>query len=90
QVPTTVEAGVPGSEYTFWVAMIVSSQTPPALIRRLHDEAIKALASPEVKERLTQLGAEPMPMAPDAFNAYIRAEMDSAAKIAKAAKLQVQ
>ena len=88
--PTTVEAGVPGSEYTFWVGMIVSSQTPPAIVRRLHDEAVKALASPEVKERFTQLGAEPLPMTPEAFNAYIRTEMDSAARVAKAAKLQVQ
>ncbi len=90
QVPTTVEAGVPGSEYTFWVGMIVSSQTPPALIRRLHDEAVKAIGSPEVRERFTQLGAEPLPMTPEAFNAYIRTEMESAARIAKAAKLQVQ
>jgi tripartite-type tricarboxylate transporter receptor subunit TctC len=90
QVPTTVEAGVPGSEYTFWVGMIVSSQTPPALIRRLHDEAVKAIGSPEVKERFTQLGAEPFPMTPEAFNAYIKTEMESAAHIAKAAKLQVQ
>jgi tripartite-type tricarboxylate transporter receptor subunit TctC len=56
QVPTTVEAGVPGSEYTFWVGMIVSSQTPPALVQRLHDEVLKALATPEVKARYTQLG----------------------------------
>jgi tripartite-type tricarboxylate transporter receptor subunit TctC len=90
QVPTTVEAGVPGSEYTFWVGMIVSSQTTPALIRRLHDEAVKAIGSPEVKERFTQLGAEPLPMTPEAFNAYIRTEMESAARIAKAARLQVQ
>lgn len=90
QVPTTVEAGVPGSEYTFWVGMIVPSQTPPALVRRLHDEALKAIASPEVKERYVQLGAEPLPMSPDAFNAYIRTEMESAARIAKAAKLQPQ
>jgi tripartite-type tricarboxylate transporter receptor subunit TctC len=90
QVPTTVEAGVPGSEYTFWVGMIVSSKTPPAILERLHDEALKALASPEVKERLTQLGAEALPMSPEAFNAYIRTEMDSAARIAKAAHLQAQ
>ncbi len=90
QVPTTVEAGVPGSEYTFWVGMIVSSKTPPAIIDKLHEETLKALASPEVKARLTQLGAEPLPMSPDAFNAYIRTEMDSAARIAKAAHLQAQ
>ena len=90
QVPTTVEAGVPGSEYTLWVGMIASSRTPPALIGRLHDEALKALASPEVRERLTQLGAEPLPMSPEAFNAYIKSEMQAAARIAKAAKLQAQ
>lgn len=70
--------------------MIVSSQTPPALIRRLHDEAAKALASAEVKERLTQLGAKPLPMSPEAFNVYIKTEMESAAPIARAAKLQLQ
>jgi tripartite-type tricarboxylate transporter receptor subunit TctC len=90
QVPTTVEAGVPGSEYTFWVGMIAASRTPPAVIQRLHDEALKALAQPDVKERLAQLGADPFTMTPDAFNAYIKTEMESAAKIAKAANLQGQ
>ena len=90
QVPTTVEAGVPGSEYTFWVGMIVASRTPPAVVQRLHDEVLKALAQPDVKERLAQLGAEPFTMTPEAFNAYIKTEMESAARIAKAANLQGQ
>jgi tripartite-type tricarboxylate transporter receptor subunit TctC len=90
QVPTTVEAGVPGSEYTFWVGMIVASRTPPAVVQRLHDEVLKALAQPDVKERLIQLGADPFTMTPEAFNAYIKTEMDSAARIAKAANLQGQ
>ncbi|HYF17512.1 MAG TPA: tripartite tricarboxylate transporter substrate binding protein [Ramlibacter sp.] len=89
-VPTTVEAGVPGSDYTFWVGMIVPAATPAPVVRRLHEEVGKALASAEVKERLSKLGADPMPMAPEAFNAYIRAEMESAAKIAKAANLKAQ
>jgi tripartite-type tricarboxylate transporter receptor subunit TctC len=89
-VPTTIEAGVPGSDYTFWVGMIVPSATPPALVKRLHDEAIKALALPDVKERLAKLGAEPFTMEPAAFNSYIRTEMESAAQIAKAANLKAQ
>lgn len=89
-VPTTVEAGVPGSDYIFWVAMIVPSATPPAVIRRLNDEALKALANPEVKERLAKLGADPFPLSPEAFNAFIRAEMESAAKVARAANLKAQ
>lgn len=90
QVPTTLEAGVPGSDYIFWVAMIVPAATPAAVVRRLNEEAHKALANPEVKERLTRLGAEPLPMAPDAFNAFIRTEMESAARVAKAANLKAQ
>ena len=89
-VPTTVEAGVPGSDYTFWVGMIVPSATPAAVVRRLHEEVLKALANPDVKERMTRLGADPFTMEPAAFNAYIRTEMDAAAVIAKAANLKGQ
>src|SRR4051812_1831212 len=89
-VPTTVEAGVPGSDYTFWVGMIVPAATPAPVIKRLHDEVGKAVANPEVKDRLAKLGAEPMLMQPEQFNAYIKTEMESAAKIAKAANLKAQ
>jgi tripartite-type tricarboxylate transporter receptor subunit TctC len=89
-VPTTVEAGVPGSEYVFWVAMLVPSATPASVRQRLHDDAVKALADPEVKERLARLGAEPFTMDEGAFNAYIRTEVESAARIAKAANLKSQ
>ena len=89
-VPTSIEAGVPGSDYTLWVGMIVASATPPAIIKRLHEEALKALASPEIKERMAKLGAEPLTMTPEAFNAYIKTEMESAAKVAKAADLKPQ
>jgi tripartite-type tricarboxylate transporter receptor subunit TctC len=89
-VPTTVEAGVPGSDYTFWVGMIVPAATPAPVVRRLHDEALKALASAEVKERMAKLGADAFTMEPAAFNAYIKTEMDAAAVIAKAANLKAQ
>jgi tripartite-type tricarboxylate transporter receptor subunit TctC len=90
QVPTTLEAGVAGSDYIFWVAMIVPSSTPPALVKRLHEEAAKALASADVKERMNKLGADPFLLSPEVFNAYIKSEMDSAARIAKAANLKAQ
>jgi tripartite-type tricarboxylate transporter receptor subunit TctC len=87
-VPTTVEAGVPNSEYNFWVGMLVPSKTPPEVIKRLAEETQKALASPEVRERLTKLGAEPMPMTPDQFDAYIRDEMATNEKLVKAAGIK--
>jgi tripartite-type tricarboxylate transporter receptor subunit TctC len=89
-VPTTLEAGVTGSDYIFWVGMIVPSATPPAVVKRLHDEALKALANAEVKERFVKLGAEPFPMSQEQFNAFIKTEMESAARIAKAANLKAQ
>jgi len=89
-VPTTVEAGVPGSDYTFWVGMIVPAATPAPVIKRLHEEVLKALANPEVKERMAKLGADAFTMEPAAFNAYIKSEMDAAAVIAKAANLKAQ
>ena len=89
-VPTTVEAGVPNSDYTFWVGLIAPAATPPAVVKRLHDEVLKALATPEVKERMVKLGAEPFTMDSAAFNAYIRTEMESAAVIAKTANLKAQ
>jgi hypothetical protein len=88
QVPTTLEAGVSGSDYVFWVGMLVPSATPTPIVKRLHDEVIKALALADVKDKLNRLGAEPMPMSPEAFNAFIKTEMEAAAKIAKAAGLK--
>jgi tripartite-type tricarboxylate transporter receptor subunit TctC len=90
QVPTTVEAGVAGSDYTFWVGMIVASNTPAPVVKRLHEEALKAMASAEVKERMNKLGADPFPLSVEAFNAFIRTEVDAAARIAKAASLKGQ
>jgi len=90
QVPTSIEAGLPDSDYTLWVGMIVPSATPAAIVKKLNDEALKALSNPETRERLTKLGADPFPMSPDAFNAYIKSEMEVAARIVKAANLKAQ
>lgn len=90
EVPTTVEAGVPGSDYTFWVALVVPSATPAAAVQRLQQEAARALAQPELVEKLAKLGAEPMPMASADFNAFIRAEVETGARVAKAADLKAQ
>jgi tripartite-type tricarboxylate transporter receptor subunit TctC len=89
-VPTTIEAGVPNSDYTLWVGLIVPSATPAPVLKRLHDEAVRAIGAPEVKARLAALGAEPMPMEPAAFNTYIKAEMEAAAQIARTANLKAQ
>jgi len=89
-IPTTVEAGLADSSYVFWVGMIAPSGVPAAIQQRLNDEARKALASPEVRERMARAGADALPMSITEFNTFIRAEMESAAQIAKAANLKAQ
>jgi tripartite-type tricarboxylate transporter receptor subunit TctC len=89
-VPTTVEAGYPNSEYVFWVALLAPAGTPKAVVDRLNAEALAALASPEVKQKLTTLGAEPMPMSPAQFDAFLTAETARMAQVVKAAKIEAQ
>ena len=89
-VPTTVEAGLADSSYVFWVGMIAPAGVPAAVQQKLNEEARKALASADVRERMARAGADPLPMSIADFNAFIRAEMESAAQIAKAANLKGQ
>ena len=86
-VPTTAEAGVPGSEFNFWIGMMVPSKTPRDIVNRLNAEVLKALALPEVKERFVQLGADAWTLTPEQFDAYIKTEIVSNAALVKAAGL---
>jgi tripartite-type tricarboxylate transporter receptor subunit TctC len=76
-VPTTTEAGVPGSEFNFWIGMMAPAKTPRDIVNRLHDEVAKALATPEVKERFLKLGADAWTLKPEQFDAYIKEEIAS-------------
>ena len=84
-VPTTVEAGVPNSDYNFWVGMVVPSKTPRDIVNRIHQETAKALESKEVRASMAKLGAEPMLMRLDEFDTYIRNEIKTNAALVKAA-----
>ena len=89
-VPTTTEAGVPGSEFNFWIGMMVPAKTPRDIVNRLHDEVVKALATPEVKQRFANLGADAWTLKPEAFDAYIKDEIQSNAQLVKAAGIAQQ
>jgi tripartite-type tricarboxylate transporter receptor subunit TctC len=89
-VPTTAEAGVPGSEFNFWIGMFAPAKTPKDIVDRLQAEVVKALATPEVKERFVALGADAWTLKPAEFDAYVRDEIKSNAALVKAAGLEVQ
>jgi len=89
-VPTTLEVGVPNSDYNFWVGMFIPAKTPRDVINRLYQETVRALRSTDVSEKLARLGAEPMDYPPEQFNAYIRDEIASNAALVKAAGIKAQ
>jgi tripartite-type tricarboxylate transporter receptor subunit TctC len=84
-VPTTVEAGFPNSDFDFWIGMMVTKQTPRPVVAKMHAETVKALATPAIKERLTKMGVEPLTLTTDAFDARIAKEAPLAIELAKAA-----
>ena len=89
QLPTTVEAGVPGSEYLFWVGLFAPARTPAAIVERLHDEVVKIMSSADMKERLDKLGAEPFLMSPAAFDKFIVDETAKSQQIVRAAGIKL-
>jgi tripartite-type tricarboxylate transporter receptor subunit TctC len=88
QLPTTVEAGVPGSEYLFWVGLFAPAKTPAGIVERLHDEVAKIMASADMKERLDKLGAEAFLMSPAAFDKFIVDETAKSQQIVRAAGIK--
>jgi tripartite-type tricarboxylate transporter receptor subunit TctC len=86
---TTLEAGVPNSDYNFWVGMFVPSKTPREIVNRLQQEVAKALEVKEVRESMAKLGAEPMLMRPEEFDTYIRNEITTNATVVKAAGIPI-
>jgi len=87
-VPTTVEAGVPNSNYEFWVGVFVPAKTPKSIQERLYAEIKKALDSPEIKERMSKLGADPMPMTSAEFTKLVRDEVAMNKALVKAAGIK--
>ena len=89
-VPTIAESGLPGFDYNLWVALFAPAGTPPDVVDKINRDVNRVLREPEVRERMTALGAEAMPMSPAEFDKFMRSEMDEAAKVVKEAAIKVQ
>jgi tripartite-type tricarboxylate transporter receptor subunit TctC len=90
-VPTVAEsAGLKDFDFNLWVGLFAPAKTPRDIIAKLNREVVKVLNSAEMKERLVRIGADPMPMTPEQFDAYIREELAVNAKIAAAAGIKAQ
>jgi tripartite-type tricarboxylate transporter receptor subunit TctC len=87
-VPTAVESGVKGFLMSIWYGMLAPGRLPLELTARLNQEAVKALASPDLRERLSTQGVEPWPGTPAEFEQLIRGETARYAKIVQRAGLK--
>ena len=88
--PTTEEAGVPNSAYNFYVGMSVPAKTPRDIVAKLHAETVKALQSPETRDRYAKLGVDAQIFTPEQFDAYLHDEVASNAALVKAAGIKAQ
>jgi tripartite-type tricarboxylate transporter receptor subunit TctC len=89
-IPSIAEAGVPGYEAVQWYGFLAPAGTPPAILQQIHAEAVKALHSTEMKEKLAHDGAEPVGSTAEAFAAHIKDELEKWRKVAKAAGIEPQ
>jgi tripartite-type tricarboxylate transporter receptor subunit TctC len=87
-VPTVAESGLPGFVFDFWIGMLAPAKTPKPVLAKLNTEIARILALPEVKERMATLGAEPMPMSPEQFDAYIKDEYNTLGAVMRSAPKQ--
>jgi tripartite-type tricarboxylate transporter receptor subunit TctC len=89
-VPTVAEAGVPGFDYTLWLGMWGPARMPAEVVDKINKDVNHALASPDVAERLANLGNQPMHMTSAEFTQFVRGEVEDTAKVLKAAGINPQ
>jgi len=82
-MPTVADGGVPGFEAGTPMGIFTRAGTPPAIINRLHQTIVGILNSDDVKKRVMDTGAEVIGSSPDAFAAYLKADIAKWGKLVK-------
>ena len=83
ELPTIAESGYPGFEVTGWHGLLAPARTPATIVGKLHLETVKALALPDLRAKLADLGLEVIGNSPDEFAALIKSEIPKWAKVIK-------
>ena len=86
-VPTIAESGVPGYQMSTWYGAVIQAKTPREIVVKLNQEMIKALALPDIKERMAGLGADVVGNTPEEAAALIKLEVAKYTKVANAAHI---
>ena len=89
QVPTMQEAGVKDYVNVLWTGLLAPRGTPAAIVKQLHGEIPAALEHPDVRKALDAGGASPQPSTPEAFAAFINAELEKWKRVVKQANIKL-
>jgi tripartite-type tricarboxylate transporter receptor subunit TctC len=89
ELPTVAESGLPGFEVSVWFAVLAPAATPRDIVQKLNAVLVKALQSPDVKQRLAEQGAEPVGNTPEQFAATIQRDLAKWAKVVKDANVKL-
>jgi tripartite-type tricarboxylate transporter receptor subunit TctC len=87
--PTIAEV-LPGYNITAWFAIAAPAGTPKTIVEQLHAASVKALAQPEVKEKLAGIGIAPMPMTPEELSRFIVSEVTKWTRLTKEAGIEAE
>ncbi len=89
-VPTVIEGGVPGYDVTSWNGLAAPAKTPRAIVERLHQAVVSAIASPDVQKRLAELGVEGRASTPEQLSEFFVSEAKRWTRVVEAAKIPKQ
>ncbi|MFZ5779417.1 MAG: Bug family tripartite tricarboxylate transporter substrate binding protein [Pseudomonadota bacterium] len=90
EIPTVAESGYPGFEALAWHGILAPAKTPPAVITKLNEEFVKALADPATRELLAKQAMQPVGNTPEAFAAFIGKDLATWKAVAAAANVKVE
>ena len=90
EIPTMIEAGVPGYEHVLWNAIFVPVATPREAVTRFDTELAKVVSAPELRQRFAALGVEPNSRNSAQMAAYLKSEIEKYGKIVRAIGLKIE
>jgi tripartite-type tricarboxylate transporter receptor subunit TctC len=90
EIPTVSESGLPGFEVTAWFGVSAPAKTPRAIVERLNSEIVRAVKSPDLRDRLLAAGAEPVGSTPEEYTAFVQKEIAKWGKVIAAAGIKAE
>lgn len=89
-VPTISESWIKGYEASAWQGLMVPAAVPAPIVARLNLEILKVLALPDVRAQMAKQGTDPLGSTPDAYNAFMRTEIERWSKVARAGSIALE